>query len=88
MSTDPPDDTDDPTDEPRDTKDREDLLASLTTALMHIDASLDDLREGLGTVIQKLGALHSQGKRQEVALREISRSLDAGQAEEGSGAGF
>jgi hypothetical protein len=81
------------TDDPRDTEDhatnRDEVFASLAAALAHIDNTMDDLRDGLEIIIQKLGHLHAMGKRHEAALTRIEKAIDEGVDEsQDSGAGF
>jgi hypothetical protein len=79
-----------PGEDPRDegpTDTNWEMIASLTNALQHIDASLDDLTEGVANIINKLGAIHSQGKRVEAALTRIEKAIDGDPPDE-SRAGF
>jgi hypothetical protein len=73
----------------------EDVLADLVRAMAHaagrlddLDATMDDVRDGIETIIQKLGHLHAMGKRQEALLTRLERSFREGADESDSAAGF
>jgi hypothetical protein len=77
----------------------EDVIANLCNAMAHavsrlddLDATMDDVRDGLETIIQKLGHIHAMNKRQEVTLARIEKAIDDDPPDEsqdsGGGAGF
>jgi hypothetical protein len=82
----------DPTDPP---PTLEDVLTNLANAMAHavsrlddLDATIDDVRDGIETVIQKLSHLHAMGKHQQAALLRLEKILTEGANESDSSAGF
>jgi hypothetical protein len=66
------------------------MIASLANALQHIDASLDDIRDGFSELINRDKRTWALLRRLEAILTLLARTLDEGEAEEGSreGGGF
>jgi hypothetical protein len=79
---------DDPRDEEHAATDREAVFAALSAALVHIDNSMDDLVEGIATILNKQSAIWGALKRIEANLGRVAKALEEGETEEGSGAGF
>jgi hypothetical protein len=73
-----------------------DVLADFARALAHaagrlddLDATMDDVRDGIENILQKLSHLHSMMKHQGVTLGRIAKALEEGEAEANdSGSGF